>query len=498
MWSLIVLTATLFAGVVLTSAYVKRDEIIANWALYRDDPVYMLGAPLFKPDDDPRSRLKFATDNFSDSMQSMLERTFAIMLAPVFKILGLISDAINETTGGLLNMRTILGKMWNQFNQIIDIFNRRFNTVLAQLRLNNIKMHTMFQKAFAVATASVYNGISTIHTITSFLDLIMKVIIIILVIMVILFIFLIFVLWPFIPTILVVVGIISTTVFAGAVGGMADTFCFAGGTMVQTVAGPVPIETIKMGAELVDGGRVKGVMRFQVKAMDLYALYGVQVSGSHIVYYHGVPMHVKQHPAAILLQPCDVELYCLITDDHKIPVVSNNGVLWFSDWEELSGADALLEWNKIVHKYLNPDAPFTEPRMESIHSEAACSGKVRVATPQGSVAIHELRPGSIVLDASGVPTRVHGIVELDGSEITHGMLVCRDGYISAGTWLQNGTRWVQPRDLTATSPYRKWYSIFTESGTYMLESGMQLRDFTDVGPESIMHTYSRVLEILRS
>lgn len=498
MWSFILLSATLFVGVVLTSAYVKRDEIVANWAMYRDDPVYMIGAPLFKPEDDPRSRLKFATDNFSDSMQSMLERIFATLLAPIFKILGLISDAINETTGGLLNMRTILGKMWKQFNEIIDIFNRRFNTVLAQLRVNNIKMQSVFQKAFAIATATVYNGISTIHTITSFLDLIMKVIIVILVIMVVLFIFLIFVLWPFIPVILGVVGIISTTAFAGAVGGMASTFCFAAGTVVQTASGPVPIETIKMGAELVDGGRVKGIMRFQVHASDLYALYGVQVSGSHIVYHRGVPMHVKQHPAAILLQPCDVELYCLITDDHKIPVVSNNGLLYFSDWEELSGTDALLEWNKIVHMHLNPSTPYVEPAMESIHSEAACTSKVRVATPYGTVAMYELRPGSIVLDASGAPTRVHGVVELDGSEITHGVSISRDGYISAGTWMYTGTQWMQPTDLTATSPYRKWYSIFTESGTYMLESGLKLRDFTDIGPESIVHTYSRVLEILRS
>jgi hypothetical protein len=40
------------------------------------------------------------------------------------------------------------------------------------------------------------------------------------------------------------------------------------------------------------------------------------------------------------------------------------------------------------------------------------------------------------------------------------------------------------------------YNLFTESGTFQLEGGTGVRDFTDVGPEAISSTYTWVLESL--
>lgn len=474
---------------------------MANWSKYRDDPLYMFAAPMFKPGDDPRSRLKFGSDNFVDVILGLLNKIFIVFLQPVFKIFALFSGALTESLSGLFNIRALLGNMWNRFNEMIDIFMRRFYRIFHQLRVTFAKLFDALDKTYAIAISAVYEGISTVHTITSFIDLMIKIIIIILVIMVAIIIFLIFVLWPFIPIILVVVGIISTTAFAGAVGGMASTFCFTGDTRIHTEEGLKPICEIKIGDMLKGDTVVKGIMEFDVAHRDLYELYGIQVSGTHIVYTTDGPIHACDHPDAVKSSTQETKLYCLITSNHTIPIESSRGLMLFADWEEICSDGDLEEWHKQVFASLNPTSTYVEARKEVLHSEAVVSEHARVMTPSGSIEICEIRPGDRIMDAYGNYTHVTGIVRIHGSEISDAMRITDTCYVSASVWMKGPTSWIHPADTQNIRSDDVWYSLFTESGSYKLCDLIAcdgIRDFTDIGPDHIHETYAWVLESLKS
>jgi len=497
MLAFIGLTIALFAGLSFFSAYMKREEVMANWSKYKGDPLYMFAAPMFKPDDDPRSRTKFAMDNFFDVIQGMVTNVFSIFLQPVFKIFQLFNDAVVQSLSGLFNIRMLLGNMWKKWNSASDVFMRRFYSVFHQLRVTFIKLFSSMEKSFGVAVSSIYMGLSTINTVLSFIDLMFKVILIILAILVIMVIFLFFVLWPVIPLIVAAVSVLVVA-GVGAAAGMSDSFCFAEDTPVMTSAGPVPIQSIVMEQELEGGATVKGILAFDTNTDDLYELWGIKVSGTHIVYMDK-PVHVRDHPDARKLPPIHTRLYCLITSDRKIPIHTSAGIVLFADWEELDDEASLQKWHKEVFEMLNPDTPYVPPTEEAIDSEAVVSPRTRIVTPIGPAEIRGIRPGSLVLDAQGRQTRVTGVVRVAKSEIKQATRLSETAYVAAGAWLKTSSTWSQPVDLEEHEE-EQWYSLFTESGSFQLCEQMivSMRDFTDVGANKIGDTYDWVLDAVKS
>jgi uncharacterized Zn-binding protein involved in type VI secretion len=234
--------------------------------------------------------------------------------------------------------------------------------------------------------------------------------------------------------------LIGGTSFGGAVGGMAGTFCFAANTLVQGTHGPVPIQSIQIGDTLHTGGKVLGKMEFSTNAFDMWDLYGVIVSGSHIVYEANMAYHVSDHPfAKPYTGPTIQTLYCLITSDQTIPIVANTRSLLFADWEEIQSIQDLERWNRQVYETLNPGMVYRVPHKDILTSESVFSGDATIATPTGKTKLSELLPGAIVLDAEGQPTRVEGVVTLQGSEVKQVYSVVRKGtssssYASVAAW----------------------------------------------------------------
>ena len=111
MLAFIGLTAVLFLSLAYVFSQSMRTEVSANWSKYRDDPFFMFMAPLFKPEDDPRSPVKFGSDNFSEVLMAKLNQIFAVLLAPLFTILRSMSDMLVESTSGLFNMKSFLSKL---------------------------------------------------------------------------------------------------------------------------------------------------------------------------------------------------------------------------------------------------------------------------------------------------------------------------------------------------------------------------------------------------
>jgi len=490
MWAFVGLTVTLLASLSFLSGYVRREEIMANWSTYKKDPFYLFAAPLFKPSEDPRSPVQFAMDNFFDVIQGSVTDVFMVLLQPVFKVFQLITDALVEMLNGLFNVKALMSNMWQKWEKVSDMFMRRFYSVFHQMRVTFIKIYHSMEKSFGVAVSSIYTGLATISTVLSFVDLMIKVIVIILAILVIMMIFLFFIMWPLIPLILTAIAVL---VIAGVGGVSADSFCFGEDTRVQTQKGPVPISQIMIGEMLEGGGCVEGVLFFNTPVSDLYELKGIKVSGNHIIYEGGIPLPVKEHPDAVLCAPQTTKLYCLITSNRKIPVLSLKGLQWFADWEELSDTDDLKRWHAEVHEKLNGTKPYKLPTDSALQSESAVSSGARIATPFGQIQIREINPGDIVLDADGVPTRVLGVARV--SDVEKAKKIGTNAYVSCGAWIFESGCWKQPNIREAVEHEDEWFSLFTEAGTFEVE-GIGMRDFTDVGADTIHETYNWVLESL--
>jgi hypothetical protein len=481
MVAIFVLTALFFMLVLVFIGLGKRQDILGNWTRYKGDPFYMATAFLYKPADDPRSRFEFMNDNFRQQMQSLVAQTFKMTMAPLFDIFQLTGGGLVGSMQGARAVQNIVATMMTSFQQIFSIFERRYEATLFRLTMTFRRLQTAMDRVWGVAASSIYKSIALTSSILSAMDLMMKIVIIILAIMVAIIIFLFLFLWPMIPVILTVIGVLVTAGMGSAVGGMADTFCFTGDTRIQMADGTVkPIHAVQLGEELLGCGAVTGRMEF-LQSAELYDLHGVHVTGTHIVFHEGVPLHVKDHPAATLLsgKPLlpPVPLFCLNTDSHRIPVLTVQGPLHFADWEEIGDADQTA-WNRFVFETLNPGTAWTATAAV-LEGEAGFPLHTLLQTPTGPKTIGELRPGMEVADAEEGFTRVVGIVDLEEAH-------------AGAVWRQTATGWRQGAP-SALLPGRH---LVTESGTFLCEGGV-VRDFTDVGGH-LSATYDWVLRALKT
>jgi hypothetical protein len=512
----LVLSGALFILLGVLVAIGRRKEVMDNWEKYRTNPLYLMTAFLYKPDDDPRSRFEFANDTFHDVMSAYSKDTLKSTMVPMASMMNVIGGSLGSSMRGMNNIDSILEIMMQSLDGILGVFEARYKSVLHRLKMTFAGLINAMNRTWGIAVNSLWQSIATIQAILSTVDLIIKIVIIILVILVAIIIFLFLFMWPVIPVILTVIGIIVSAGMGAAVGGMASAFCFAEDTMVEMNTGQVkPISEIKLGDVLAGGAITTAVMEFSYETAEMYSLHGISVSGSHIIYPGedglGEPIFVRDHPDAIRnfrWYEKPITLYCLSTTTHRIPIVSLNTNtaghiirkrILFSDWEELTEDDETvqLKWNRHVFETLNPGAEWDANSAE-VRSEAVIQASIKVRTPsRGDLEISNIRPGMEVLDAVGQPTRVVGVVRTAWNQVKS---TTAGGSISGAAWIRDDTNgiWKQmPTNSGPPSSKMPWYSLFTEAGTYMLKSGVGIRDFSDVGLDNISETYSWVLDVLK-
>jgi hypothetical protein len=494
MWTIVLLTGFFTLLLFVLQGLGRRKEVMENWNKYRIDPRYLFTAFLYRPDDDPRSRLQFTSDNFQDVLMASLTNTFKVFLAPVFQIFKLFMDAVTQTLGGLFNIHGLLQTMWKHFTQMIDIFMRRYGATFHELRMTYQKLFTALSRTWSIAMAGVWQGFSTVYATMSFIDLLIKVCIAILIILIVIVIILWLFLWPIVPALLVVIGIVTMAGFGAAVGGMGASLCFGPDAQVVLEDGThTSMAHIRVGDRLYGGIRVTASMKLKEQG-DFYSLHGIPVSGSHIVYVNNQPTLVRDHPNATPIQIEEPTICCLNTDTHRIPIYSSEtqSIHMFADWEEID-SDSLEAWNQHVFALLNPDIPYTPFSTAQLDSDPLVSPDCQVLTPSGPISIQSCAPGMFVLDADGLPTEVLGVVTAEQEAV----VLAEEG-LSVGCWRKSDI-WTHPNGTMGPLP-TYWMSLLTASGTYRViaTSGTTytIRDFTDVGlstlPSMATWTLSRL------
>lgn len=510
---LVLVSLVLLIGLGVTYTAGRRAEISANWAKYRSDPLLLFMAFMFKPDEDPRSRFQFAADNYSEVVKLYMDKVVAVALTPVYQIFGVLSGSIATTTEGLGGIKSLFGNLFKGFQSMVDIFMKRFGRVSHALKNTFRQLLQALQHVWSTAVASVYAGLSTIYTMQNTLRLMVNVVVTIMIILSVMMFFFFFALWPLLPVIILggyMIGEMGPLIESatGGDGGAKDAaslaigMCFAPCTRIVLHDGSdVAIQDIRLGDRLAAGsakgskGVVTGILRFEEPAR-LYSLHGVHVSGSHIVWEGDRPLFVKDHPDA---KPSirTNSVICLLTSHRRIPVLSDRGVLSFADWEELEDEDedALQAWYERVDAVLNGNSARGKKTRRS-DEEAGLSGAAPVSTPTGAKPLRDIKPGDLVLDASGGQTRVTGVVTLRGGPAAAHRLGSSHRFLTTGCWarLRKGGRWEQPLETTKHEE-PVWHHLFTASGTFTLVGDVALRDFSDVG-EELPTTYETTLKAM--
>lgn len=515
----ILITTALTIGIVIANAYGNYEAVRSNWGAYRTNLIYLVAAPMFKPNDDPRTRTQFAVDNFNDVVGEYIKAVLRTLLEPLFGIFRILLNGADEMLSGILNVRGGLSRLWEGWNSVTQVFFHRFANTARAFQGTWRKLLEAMSRTYGVAVSSLYTGLSSIYAMLSSLDLMVNIAIAALIVIISLMFFFWFVLWPVIPLAIGAVAFISNTASAAGVSGMASALsgCFATDTFVALEGGrQIPICDVRIGDRLLGGGIVTGTMVFEHTTDDVFEIEGVYVSGCHILYDGYYPMAVQDSPDARLVPGFSDPVYCLLTSDRRIPIVTGRGrIRMFGDWEELpDNLEAQMSWHIWVDSMLNqtgrvrfPDVP--EP--VQIGSQSAFSEGTNVLLANGRQAeIQTLKPGHLVMSADGDTARVTGIVQIGVDEVDAVAPLDLSGtaFASAGIWLRGSVEspWIKPNATALVAPPKdatRYYHLFTSEGSFRVAIGdfaepIDVRDFSDVGMVNLQKSYGWVLSWLRT
>ena len=489
------LVTTLLMIGIFSYAYatIELKKIRANWNTLRCDPLVVLIAQMI-PTDPNINPSEFATENFKFCTEKLVDASISIFIQPMLKLftsqLG-ATDAIKSSINYLKTAATSL------LDPINDSFNNSWSSVkilLYQIARVFYNIHSAMDRIFGIATASVFAGISLFKGIQNAMGFVIQVIIAILIVLCILVIFLYFVMWPVIPLILTMIGILSTSVYAANVSGMADSFCVAPDTLVKMADGWKKVRDIVPGDKLNEGV-VEGVLK--TTGSFCVEIEGVIISRSHLVYTDKW-ISAGNHPLAKNIDAVPDFLYCLNTSNHTWQVKSSEDseTLLLRDWEELpDGFD--LEWEHLVYNLLNKN----DCSSLTSAGRGLTGPKSYVINKSGHIIpITEVQIGDYIKDGLGV-TKVIGLYKDTATDVP-----IRGPNASAWVYRSVPSSWEHVFfKWDADCICKEGYQLITDSGQYVVtfSIGAQsqkiiMRDFTEVGADEIHKTYPFTSEILNN
>ena len=476
----------------LTQNY--RQEIMGNWVQRRCELPIMIMAGQFKPSDDPRDSSDFASDNFTFCARTMAASLFKIILAPVFLLIGKNIDALGAIDQSTNLMRTLVATLMDGFGKIMDPFYRRFVLTGRSFANSFARIMSAMERAFGIAVAMVFMGISTTRATLNAVDFVIKIVMIIFGILIGIFILLFFVLFPLTPVILSTLAVLSA-VGIGVAG--AGVFCFDAETEICLENGLTkPIYTLQVGERLLGNDCVEGILLTEREAnTTLFNYKGIVVSGSHLVWEEGIWKPVESSRLALPIQHHTERLYSLRTTSRTMTAVSKQtgATVLFRDWEEIQQNDSITdaEWDALVQEMLSNTTIDSNPSEE----HPCFSPRCLVEKNGKTVAISTIRIGDVIRDIDSKETRVLGVYK-GLTHISQALLDTK--WHTDGVWWKKNN-WVHQSVPRAELKLTQGVHLLTESGTFFIlteELSGGVRDFTEVGHSQLPKTMGFLLKRL--
>lgn len=295
----IVLIAIIIYGLIyFSSTLVNIRDIKKNWGKYRCSPSIMPFASFFGY-------------NTSDNFNFCMGKTFHSHASPYFgsfgTMLGSFTGLLHIIFNGISSLRNTIASLGGGINVIFQEFTERISNFFFKLRLSAIRIKMLIGRMYAILFSVMYMGLSGITGLTTFTN---------------------------------------TFLF-----GFLNTFCFPKETLINVESkGLIPISSIKIGDVLLPTkSTVTGTFKFYSKGQPMVSIHNVIVSTNHYVEYNGEYIMADKHPDAIKIGNWELDepLYCLGTDNNKLPVKD----LIFLDYDETSEGD--IQTMQMIEQRIN-------------------------------------------------------------------------------------------------------------------------------------------------
>jgi hypothetical protein len=480
-----VLALTVGAAIIMST--MERKSIMTNWAAQRCQMAPMFAAFLFKPTSYDGSAGEFAAENFRFCLKQGAVAAAGAAVEPVNSMMGKQVDAGGVVAGMVNSARATLTEQFNTFEKFFleKIFSP-FERGIRQVSIVTQYLNSSISRINAIILSMVYMGLTFYTTMTNSVAFIISTTILVLGILSGVFIPMFFVLIVFVSLLIGTVTFVTKMGYGDLVKGPAEVFCFARGTQVATEDGErTSIETLKVGDELLGGGRVEGMLTFSGGGATMYRIDDTLVSGAHLVYDNkGTWMPVSQFSGSVRTDIICPVLYCPIVSNCTIFAGATH-LTKFADWEEVEGA-AADAYDQEVRRLLGCSSgpPTLAPGF--------CETTPVFTKNNGPCGIQTVRIGDKVLDADDKWTEVIGIVcRTVRSDFCSSTAPATDGVLyynfTARSWEQipNGCT---ETDGEEDGVERTIYHLVTGSGTFAAVLGRTVyvvRDATEVGWDKI-------------
>jgi len=483
-----------------------RVDVGRNWDTARCTASVLATGGLYKPTTDPRTAAEFARDNWSFCQKEFVQaglRTAAEIPKDLADAEAGLSTIMQEVANVVSD---VFFNIWKFCYEAYSTFMDKMKGAAKLFHNFMIQLHSIVGRLQAAALSIVFGLIALISAFISATQLILIVAIIIIGILIALQIILFFILLPISGLIITITALVSVVVVsvatAIAAAMVAELFtpgaCFAAGTMVVTETGSaIPIETVRIGQALWpnDSNYVTAVHRFNT-IESLWVLDGVRVTGDHLI----GGCRVRDHPEAVPSPESArlTDLWCLTTARRQIPVKGLHGRRIFADWEEIEDDDrpALENWYRAVWRTLNrTQEPAPRLSARAVSSDAGLSPDCMVPVAgffgyRKLRRVMDIRIGDRLYTRDGGLTRVVGIVEIAGNQITDAVelpdpTIEDTLLVSIGSWIRHreSSLWTQPVTMRCEDLHpMRWIHLYTAAGEFQVGSGeWSIRDASDVG-----------------
>jgi hypothetical protein len=477
-------------GVMLAQSSI--EEVMREWPKRRCDFEVLIASQLYKPKDDTRSAGEFAADNFQFCVKKTFREILTLVLSPVFAMMNSQLNVMDAVNNALDRFRIMIATLFDRFLKILDPFFKRFRMTGNQFAVNQLKILTAMGRAFGIAQATLYIGMSLVVAIENFIKFVIRVIMIIMYVILGLMIFIWYLILPVFALIIVTCQLIGNSPFGYLVEDVCGELCFDPETNVLLENGVVQkITNCKIGDIFEDGTVIEGILRVSGEKEPMYSLDGIRVSGAHLVWHIDEWIPVAEHPEAVPSFYSSPLLICLRTSNRTIPLEGLRSSWTFRDWEELPmnlpTSDTI--WDFLVAEILNEKPTQQPPPQEIPLLKSTC----KIMHKTGELrALSEVQIGDFIYCAEGF-TKVTGIY-IGQAEFS--------SEITDGIWIQQlgESDWHHPTLPQTKSNVEKGFHLTTESGTFWIEtkniSGF-VRDFTEVGVHNLSLTYSFTRKLLK-
>ena len=408
-----------------------RDHILENWTHYRQHPMFLPFAGLFKRDKG-ESVGEATKKNFIKVLWNIVNKFLSILMTPIYPILNMVLYVMKAFSGIINGIRNQINVIRNFLFKLFEKMYIRLQNGIATIIFFFLKLRETMKRSYGLMTLVLYS----IEHAYMFFESMMK-----------------SPLGKFGN--IAEVGGLMTSIFTFGGFGIPvwhSALCFDENTKIELNTGQfVKIGDLKLGQELVRNIRILAIIKMK-NSLGIYNYNGIDVKGDHLVRYNNSWVRVKDVPDAIENKNYKGNIVCLLTENGIIRI--GNEV--FKDYSDTHSKIINSTVRKMVNDRLNgSDTKY----------KVGCDDLIAGFSPKS--ARNNNYKGKVLIEKGTL-----NVYSYKGNELSGNILVLENG-----NWIRVADSLDSKYIGRNTEPF---INYITPTNTITLNDGSLIRDFLEV------------------